>query len=65
MSTLLLFAAPPTGLGSVSGLSHPAATVEDLDFKDNSYNSDQDFQMNMENNAYLPPLGKDCLFTLR
>ncbi|EDS28951.1 conserved hypothetical protein [Culex quinquefasciatus] len=44
------------GLGSVSGLSHPAATVEDLDFKDNSYNSDQDFQMNMENNAYLPPL---------
>ncbi|XP_058813143.1 uncharacterized protein LOC131677377 [Topomyia yanbarensis] len=44
------------GLSSVSGLSHPATTVEDLDFKDNSYNSDQDFHMTMENNAYLPPL---------
>ncbi|XP_055524529.1 uncharacterized protein LOC129718124 [Wyeomyia smithii] len=44
------------GLSSVSTLSHPATTVEDLDFKDNSYNSDQDFQMNMENNAYLPSL---------
>ncbi|XP_053698170.1 uncharacterized protein LOC128745181 [Sabethes cyaneus] len=44
------------GLSSVSTLSHPTTTVEDLDFKDNSYNSDQDFQMNMENNAYLPAL---------
>ncbi|XP_058464059.1 uncharacterized protein LOC131438207 [Malaya genurostris] len=44
------------GLSSVSGLSHPATTVEDLDFKDNSYNSDQDFHMTMDNNAYLPPL---------
>nr|XP_029730129.1 uncharacterized protein LOC109414776 [Aedes albopictus] len=44
------------GLSSVSVLSNQPTTVEDLDFKDNSYNSDQDFNMNMENNAYLPPL---------
>ncbi|XP_065088798.1 uncharacterized protein Osi24 [Ochlerotatus camptorhynchus] len=44
------------GLSSVSVLSNQPTTVEDLDFKDNSYNSDQDFHMNMENNAYLPPL---------
>lgn len=41
----------------MSVLSNQPTTVEDLDFKDNSYNSDQDFNMNMENNAYLPPLG--------
>ncbi|XP_055587687.1 uncharacterized protein LOC129740109 [Uranotaenia lowii] len=46
------------GLSSVSGLSHPAdpTTVEDLDFKDNSYNSDQDFQMDMQHNSYLPAI---------
>ncbi|XP_001660964.2 uncharacterized protein LOC5573637 [Aedes aegypti] len=44
------------GLSSVSVLSNQPTTVEDLDFKDNSYNSDQDFNMNMDNNAYLPPL---------
>lgn len=41
----------------MSVLSNQPTTVEDLDFKDNSYNSDQDFNMNMDNNAYLPPLG--------
>ncbi|XP_055615689.1 uncharacterized protein LOC129761884 [Toxorhynchites rutilus septentrionalis] len=42
------------GLSSVSTLSHPATTVEDLDFKDNSYNSDQDFHM--DPNGYLPAM---------
>uniref|UniRef100_A0A8W7PLV5 Protein osiris 24 n=1 Tax=Anopheles coluzzii TaxID=1518534 RepID=A0A8W7PLV5_ANOCL len=43
------------GLSSVSGLSHPVQTVDDLDFKDTtSYNADHDFGMNDGNN-YLPP----------
>uniref|UniRef100_A0A182P5Y8 Protein osiris 24 n=1 Tax=Anopheles epiroticus TaxID=199890 RepID=A0A182P5Y8_9DIPT len=42
------------GLSSVSGLSHPAQTVDDLDFKDTtSYNADHDFGMN-DGNGYLP-----------
>ena len=50
------------GLSSVSGLSHPVQTVDDLDFKDTtSYNADHDFGMNDGNN-YLPPDGKlDCV----
>ncbi|XP_053670452.1 uncharacterized protein LOC128720783 [Anopheles nili] len=41
------------GLSSVSGLSHPVQTVDDLDFKDTtSYNADHDFGMN---DGYLPP----------
>ncbi|XP_049547961.1 uncharacterized protein LOC125959194 [Anopheles darlingi] len=41
------------GLTSVSGLSHPVQTVDDLDFKDaTSYNADHDFGMN---DGYLPP----------
>lgn len=51
------------GLSSVSVLSNQPTAVEDLDFKDNSYNSDQDFHMNMDNNAYLPPLGTDLQFS--
>ncbi|XP_052890297.1 uncharacterized protein LOC128298570 [Anopheles moucheti] len=40
------------GLSSVSGLSHPVQTVDDLDFKDTtSYNADHDFGMN---DGYLP-----------
>uniref|UniRef100_A0A182N5N4 Protein osiris 24 n=1 Tax=Anopheles dirus TaxID=7168 RepID=A0A182N5N4_9DIPT len=43
------------GLSSVSGLSHPAQTVDDLDFKDTtSYNADHDFGMN-DGTSYLPP----------
>uniref|UniRef100_A0A182VSB7 Protein osiris 24 n=1 Tax=Anopheles minimus TaxID=112268 RepID=A0A182VSB7_9DIPT len=43
------------GLSSVSGLSHPVQTVDDLDFKDTtSYNADHDFGMH-DGNSYLPP----------
>ncbi|XP_052863711.1 uncharacterized protein LOC128270351 [Anopheles cruzii] len=43
------------GLSSVSGLSHPVQTVDDLDFKDaTSYNADHDFGMN-DGHGYLPP----------
>ncbi|XP_050070086.1 uncharacterized protein LOC126558166 isoform X2 [Anopheles maculipalpis] len=42
------------GLSSVSGLSHPVQTVDDLDFKDTtSYNADHDFGMN-DGHGYLP-----------
>uniref|UniRef100_A0A182SJK3 Uncharacterized protein n=1 Tax=Anopheles maculatus TaxID=74869 RepID=A0A182SJK3_9DIPT len=45
------------GLSSVSGLSHPAQTVDDLDFKDTtSYNADHDFGMN-DGHGYLPSDG--------